>query len=204
MVLDIALLNIPRFGVFRSLHWSWQEGLLSTAWPFLLVAVAPGISLSAIGVTSRFRKGWLRPSLFALLIAVAVPAGFFLLGLRKRLDAEGWVFLLLIPGLAEEIVFRGVFQCLLNRLFGKPWRVAGAEVGWGLIVTAVLFAGVNGLVEVDEQLHPHIALPAAIAPFLVSLVSGWVRERSDSVWPSVAGHNLSNIVVPLATLLTRS
>jgi membrane protease YdiL (CAAX protease family) len=63
-----------------------------------------------------------------------------------------------------------------------------------------LFAGTNGLVEVDSQLHGHVVLLAAIAPFLLSLVSGWVRERSDSVWPSVIGHNLSNIVVPFASL----
>src|SRR5664279_5356559 len=125
---------------------------------------------------------------------------FFILGARKKLDAEGWAFLLIMPGLAEELVFRGVFQSLLNRVFGKPWRLAGAEFGWGLIVTAILFAGFNGLVAVDSHLNARIVLHAAIAPFLMSLVSGWVRERTDSVWPCVFGHNLSNIVIPFASL----
>lgn len=126
VVLDVALVEIPRFGIFRRLHWGWQEGLLATTWPFLFVAVVPGISLNTIGVASWFRAGWLRPCVVALLIAIAVPAVFFLLGLRKRLDVEGWAFLLLVPGLAEALVFRGVFQSLLNRVFGRPWRVAGA------------------------------------------------------------------------------
>lgn len=134
------------------------------------------------------------------LLALAVPAVFFILGVRKKLDAEGWAFLLIMPGLAEELVFRGVYQSLLNRVFGKPWRLAGAEFGWGLIVTAILFAGSNGLVDVDPQLHARIVLHAAIAPFLMSLVSGWIRERTNSVWPSVFGHNLSNIVIPCASL----
>ena len=137
-----------------------------------------------------------------LLLALAVPAVFFILGARKKLDAEGWAFLLIMPGLAEELVFRGVFQSLLNCVFGKPWRLANAEFGWGLIVTAVLFAGSNGLIAIDSQLHAHIILPAAIAPFLMSLVSGWIRERTDSVWPSVIGHNLSNLVIPFASLFT--
>jgi hypothetical protein len=89
---------------------------------------------------------------------------------------------------------------LLNSVFGKPWSLANARFGRGLFISAILFAGTNGLVEVDSQLHGHVVLPAAIAPFLLSLVSGWVRERSDSVWPSVSGHNLSNIVVPFASL----
>lgn len=202
VVLDFALVEIPRVDGFQHLHWSWQESLLSTAWPFLLVALVPGISLASVGVTSRFRSGWLKPSIVAGLLALAVPAVFFILGARKRLDAQGWAFLLIMPGLAEELVFRGVYQSLLNRAFGKQWRLADAEFGWGLIITGILFAGSNGLVAVDAQLHARIVPHAAIAPFMLSLVSGWVRERTDSVWPSVFGHNLSNIVIPLASLFT--
>ncbi len=202
VVMDVALVEIPRVDGFQHLHWSWQQCLLSTAWPFLLIALVPGISLAAIGVTSRFRPDWWKPSIVALLLALAVPAVFFMLGARKTLDAEGWVFLLIMPGLAEELVFRGMYQSLLNRVFGKPWRLAGAEFGWGLIITAILFAGSNGLVAVDPPLHARIAPHAAIAPVMLTFVSGWVRERTDSVWPSVFGHNLSNIVIPLASLFT--
>lgn len=202
VVLDVALVEIPRVDGFQHLHWSWQECIVSTAWPFSLIALVPEISLVSAGVTSRFRPGWLKPSMIALLLALAVSAVFFILGVRKKLDAEGWAFLLIMPGLAEELVFRGVYQPLLNRVFGKRWRLANAEFGWGLIITAILFAGFNGLVAVDSQLHARVVLPAAIAPFMMSLVSGWVRERTDSVWPSVLGHNLSNIVIPFASLFT--
>lgn len=203
VVLEFALVEIPRVDGFQHLHWSWQECLLSTAWPFLLVALVPGISLASMGVTSNLRPGWLKPSIVAGLVALAVPAVFFMLGARKKLDAEGWAFLLIMPGLAEELVFRGVYQSLLNGVFGKPWRVADAEFGWGMIITAILFAGSNGLVAVDAQLHARIVLQAAIAPFLLSLVSGWIRERTDSIWPCVFGHNLSNVVIPFASLFTR-
>jgi membrane protease YdiL (CAAX protease family) len=203
VVLDVALGEIPRVDGFQHLHWSWQESLLSSAWPFLVVAFVPAISLASIGVTSRFRSGWLTPSIVALLVAMAVPAVFFMLGVRKTLDAEGWAFLLIMPGLAEELVFRGVYQSVLNRVFGTPWRLAHAEFGWGLVVTAILFAASNGLVAVDPHLHPRIVLPAAIAPVMSSFVSGWVRERTGSVWLSVFGHNLSNIVIPVGSLLLR-
>ena len=83
VVLDIALDDLPRVGVFRHLHWSWQESILSAAWPFLLVALVPGITLASIGVTSRLRPGWLKPSCEAGLLALAVPAVFFLDGSRK-------------------------------------------------------------------------------------------------------------------------
>jgi uncharacterized protein len=199
---ETAVTYLPRLSAFGQLHWNWQGCLLSVVWVLLLVRLEPVVSLTSIGVTSRFRPGWLRPSIFALLIAVAVPAVFFALGSRLKLTTEGWIYLALMPGLAEELVFRGVIQSLLNRAFPRSWHLAGAPCGWGLVITAVLFAGANGLVGVDAQLHPRIVLHAGIAPLVLSLVSGWVRERSDSVWPSVFGHNLSNLVIPGASLFS--
>jgi membrane protease YdiL (CAAX protease family) len=198
------LVALPRISYFQHLHWSWQEALLATAWPLALaVFTPPSFSLASFGITSPLTMGWLKPAIVALLLAFAVPVLFFFLGSRKKLDAEGWAYLLIMPGLAEELVFRGVFQSLLNRVFGRPWRFANAQFGWGLIITAVLFAGANGLFAIDAHLHPRVVVYAAIAPLMLSLVAGWVRERTDSVWPCVFGHNLSNMVIPVATLLLR-
>ena len=95
------------------------------------------------------------------------------------------------------------------------WQAALLTTAWTLLVASltpgVSFASIrcyvepeSGLVEAGNQLHARIVLPAAIAPFMLSLVSGWVRERTNSVWPSVFGHNLSNIVIPVGTLISRS
>jgi membrane protease YdiL (CAAX protease family) len=200
LLTQTAVTSLPRINGFGHLHWNWQGSLLSVLWPLLLVRLAPEVSLTSIGVTARLRRGWLKPSIVALLIALAVPAVFFALGSRLKLTAEGWIYLSTMPGLAEELVFRGVIQSLLNRAFPRSWNLAGAPCGWGLVITAVLFAGANGLVGVDAQLHPHFVLHAGIPPLLMSLVSGWVRERTDSIWPSVFGHNLSNLVIPVATI----
>ena len=151
---QIAVTNLPPINGFGNLHWNWQGAILSVVWVLLLVGLASSVSLSSIGVTSRFRPGWLKPSIVALLIAVAVPAVFFALGARTKLTTEGWIYLSTMPGLAEELVFRGVIQSLLNCVFSPSWRLAGAPCGWGLVITAVLFAGANGLVGMDAQRQP--------------------------------------------------
>jgi membrane protease YdiL (CAAX protease family) len=195
--------ELPRVNGFQDLHWGWQAALLTTALPLLVVLLTPGVSFASIGVTSNLEPGWLKPAIVALLIAVAVPAVVFILGSRVRLTPEGWAYLLVMPGLCEELLFRGMYQSLLNRAFGRCWRFGGAQFGWGLLITSVLFAAANGLISVDGQLHAHIVLPAAIAPFVSGMVSGWVRERTNSIWPSVFGHNLSNVVIPVGTLVSR-
>jgi uncharacterized protein len=204
VLLQNAVAELPRVNGFQHLHWSWQAALLTTALPLLVVLLTPAVSFASIGVTSSLTPGWLKPAIVALLIAAAVPAVFFILDARVRLTREGWAYLLVMPGLAEELLFRGLYLSLLNSALGRCWRFGGAQFGCGLLITSVLFAGANGLVAVDSQLHARIVLPAAIAPFLLGMVSGWVREHTNSVWPSVFGHNLSNIVIPVATLLSRS
>ncbi len=203
VILENAISELPSVSWLQHLHWHWQATILTTAWPLLLASLAPGLSLAFIGVTSRLKPGWVKPAIPALLIAAAVPAAVFIHGSRVNLTGEGWAYLLVMPGLAEELLYRGLYQSLLNRALGRCWKLGGAEFGWGLLITSVLFAGSNGLIAVDSRLHARIVLPAAIAPFIASLVSGWVRERTDSIWPSVVGHNLSNIVIPVATLVAR-
>jgi membrane protease YdiL (CAAX protease family) len=204
VILFNVVVELPRVNGFQHLHWGWQAALLTTAWTLLLVSLTPAVSFASIGVTSSLTPGWFKPGIVALLIAVAVPAVFFILGSRVRLTGEGWAYLLVMPGLAEELLFRGLYQSLLNSALGRCWRFGGAQFGWGLLITSVLFAGANGLVAVDDRLHARIVLPAAIAPFMLGLVSGWMRERTNSVWPSVFGHNLSNIVIPVMTFVSRS
>jgi membrane protease YdiL (CAAX protease family) len=204
VVLSFVLTSLPRVDGFRNHPWAWQESLLSIAWPILLTVVAPGISLATLGVTSRLRPGSIKPGLIALSLALSISVVFFVLGARKTLDTEGWIYLSLMPGLAEELVFRGVFQSLLNQVFGKPWSFAKAEFGWSLPITTLLFAAVNGLLSVDSQLHPHVSLVRGIAPMISGLIAGWVRERTDSIWPTVVGHNLVNLVIPLGSLLLKS
>jgi membrane protease YdiL (CAAX protease family) len=203
VVLDFALSGLPRVDGLRNHHWMWQESMLSVAWPILLTIVAGDISLTTLGITSRLTLGSLKPALIAFAGALSIPVIFFLLGSRKTLDTEGWIYLSLMPGLAEEFVFRGVFQSLLNQVFGKPWTFAKAKFGWSLLITTLLFAAANGLLSVDSQLHPHASLVRGVAPMISGLVAGWVRERTDSVWPTVVGHNLFNLVIPLGSLFLK-
>jgi membrane protease YdiL (CAAX protease family) len=203
IVLQDALAALPRLPALREHHWSWQTCALTVALVLTVVRLHPALTGSHVGLTSRPRRGWLPPSLVALAIAAAVPAFVFSRGSRLHLDAEGWAYLLVMPGLAEELLFRGLYQTLFNRAFGRGWRLAGTECGWGLIVTAAMFAGANGLFAIDGGRHVRVVATAAIAPFIASLVSGWVRERTGSVWPSVFGHNLSNVVIPVASLIGR-
>ncbi|HEX3476721.1 MAG TPA: CPBP family intramembrane glutamic endopeptidase [Kofleriaceae bacterium] len=167
LALDNLVLRLPRMGPFASLQWNWQGKLLEVAWVLVVVAVAPRLSLRDIGVTAPLRPGWHRPALVLAGVTLALPLAFTLLGARDTLTPEGWCFEATMPGIAEELVYRGLLLELCDRALGRPWRIAGADVGWGVVITAVLFAAGHAI-AVDRSGALDVEPLLAVGPLVGS------------------------------------
>lgn len=87
-----------------------------------------------------------------------------------------------VVGLSEEFFFRGYLQTHLDEWLGRPWRVCGAQVGWGLIIAAVLF-GLCHLVRGDVT---------QLRVIFFGLFAGWLRCRTDTIAVPAVYHGLSN------------
>lgn len=200
--LDVALLLLPHVGAFAHLRWNWQGKVLSVAWPLVFGQLGVTGPLSDTGVTSRPARGSLRPALVAAVLVCSTNLVALAFGERAPLEPETLAYQLTMPGLAEEFVYRGALLALLDRAFGRPWRVFGAEVGWGWVVTSALFLAIH-VVSVDARLGVRWFLdPEGLAGIaLAGVVFGWIRARSGSVWPCVVAHNVANAVLPLGSLL---
>lgn len=201
VAIDNFVLSLPRTGPFAGLAWSWQGKLLEIVLAIVSVAVTPGLTFDSIGVTAQLRPGW-RAGLAAVVgVSLALPITFIIwLGARDTLTPEGWLFEATAPGIAEELIFRGVLLALADRAFGRPYRVAGAELGWGAIVTSVIFALVH-VVNVERDGALHVELLLGIGPLIGGLIASWARARVGSLLPLMLAHNASNLVIPLVTYL---
>jgi membrane protease YdiL (CAAX protease family) len=91
---------------------------------------------------------------------------------------------ILVIALPEEAFYRGYLQTSLDRAWAGRRRLLGAEIGWALPVTSVLFAAGHFLTE------PH---PNRLAVFFPSLLFGWLRSRTGGVGASIALHAASNM-----------
>lgn len=107
--------------------------------------------------------------------------------------------LLVLVGIGEELVFRGVIQGLLDRAWGTPWRVMSADVGWGWFVQALLFGLVHPLVAGDPGLWPWGLWTAASG-----LCFGWLRARSGTILAPAMVHGVTDaiglVLVPLLVM----
>ena len=106
-------------------------------------------------------------------------------GLEETRIADGWngwsfaaiVFYVgVMPGVWEEIAFRGLIQGSLERAVRPPTAIA---------MTAVLFATI------------HCRLASAPILLLLGLFLGWLRHRSRSLYPGMLVHFAHNLAVLL-------
>lgn len=96
-------------------------------------------------------------------------------------DALGQFLVIALP---EEAFYRGYLQTTLDESWPPRLSLLGTRIGWGLVVTSVVFA----LGHVATELHPN-----RLAVFFPSLLFGVVRARRGSVGASAAFHALCNL-----------
>ena len=96
-------------------------------------------------------------------------------------EVFGQVVIIALP---EEAFYRGYLQTQLDDAFPRRIRILGAEVGWSLVVTSVIFALGH---------YFTIRQPARLAVFFPSLVFGWLRVRTKGVGAGIAFHAACNL-----------
>jgi membrane protease YdiL (CAAX protease family) len=202
LYLDLACVLAPKAGPFSRLDWNWQGKLLECAWACLFLLMVRG-EARRYGLRLRPEGKSALPILAAGFAACALPMLFWFQGMRLPADRETLLFELTIPGISEELVFRGIFQSLLNQVFPRRWHFAGAAFGWGAVLTAVLFSVAHGFLF-DPRLHFQFSFFSIVMTFIPAALLGWLRERTGTIWPGIIVHNLVDGLPLLATLFLGS
>lgn len=96
------------------------------------------------------------------------------------------LFQLLLIALPEEFFFRGYFQSTIDRVFKARRRFLGVQVGWGWIITAIVFAFSHTIIYY-QWWHFSIFFPA--------LLFGYLRLRTGSITAPILFHAASNILM---------
>jgi membrane protease YdiL (CAAX protease family) len=111
------------------------------------------------------------------------PAAGFSLALSGGLldELSGQLFVIALP---EEAFFRGYLQTRLDQRWPPRWRVLGASLGPGWLITAGIFAVGHVLTTPN---------PGRLAVFFPALVFGWLRARTGGVGAGVAYHAACNV-----------
>lgn len=196
--LSLLLLYAPRLPLFEAFRWNWQGKLASTLAVVALIAGLRRVTPEELGARWRLNPGSLRPLLAWTGVCAVI---FFLGGWDATTTPETLLYQWTMPGLDEELLYRGVLLALLDRAFGTPWRLGGAQIGWGLVLTSALFGAAHAVAFNRDGALELLLVPGVVTG-LVGLLLGWVRARTGSLWPAILLHNVINGVSAVAALIS--
>jgi membrane protease YdiL (CAAX protease family) len=187
----LPLLLVPGVWLLRD-----REMLAMLALFFISSLVALVIAVAPMGWRALPALGF-RPARFwttvlgavgALIVSVAVSQLGEPEGVKQALDVArtpslfvaSLVVMALLAPLAEEAVFRGL-------LYGWVAGRWGTTIAW--FASSILFAAAH-----VEPAHVLLVLP-------LGLWFGWLRQRTDSLWPSLVAHVVNNGLAVVAAAL---
>jgi len=191
---DEILLALPHVSLFSGLHWNWQGKIFQSLWPFILVYCLKWLAPKELGfVSPKYAMSYFYSGLFAVFfVGIAIFSSFYVgLPSVNDINDETILYEFTLPGLGEELVFRGVFLAILNKYLRRQWSFLGVNFGWGAILVTFLFMTVH-LIIYDAATNTMTLTDNFIFPLLAGVILVVIREKTESIWPCVLFHNIAN------------
>ncbi|MCX5866878.1 MAG: type II CAAX endopeptidase family protein [Proteobacteria bacterium] len=164
-----------------------------------------GDSFAAYGVSlpEKIKEAFLeaRPALRLALLAALITfppftflfwtwSKFIHFGGIMKMTPMAWVSIVIFQffyvALPEELFYRGYILGKLNKVLPPVLPVLKVRVGFGVPVTAVLFAFGHFLINLS---------PTRLGVFFPALIFGWMREKTGGILASAIYHALCNVLV---------
>ncbi|WP_292225654.1 CPBP family intramembrane glutamic endopeptidase [Brevundimonas sp.] len=174
--------------------WNW-EGKAMAVVLSLVVASLPVLGWRRSGLTLKQDGKGLPGALILSGFLAALFLGLALYFPGEGFDIDSLAFQMTMPGLDEELFYRGVLLLMLNEAFGKPVRVLGAQMGWGAVVSSVAFGLMHALGYSDGSFSFEPVLMATTGVSALLLV--WLKEKTGSVLLPIVMHNFGNVIFML-------
>jgi len=169
--------------------WNWQGKFMALA-VTIAIAALPAFGLRRVGLTLSHEAGSLKA---AAPVAAAYCAFFVVIALLFPADqpsTEDVAFQLTMPGLEEELFYRGMLLFALDQAFRGRKRLLGVDWGWGAVLSCLLFGMTHAFGYSDGAFSFDPITMALTA--IPSLIAVWLRLRTGSLLLPVLLHNIGN------------
>lgn len=169
--------------------WNWAGKLAALAGTLAVMSL-PAFGWKRCGMTLNQGRRWGG----ALVMFAGLSLLFFGLALSgadgKPDDLETIAFQWTMPGLDEELFYRGTLLLALNEAFRARTNITGAPIGYGGLLTSILFGLTHALSYEAGSLDFDLMTFAMTG--VPSLLLLWLRERTGSLLLPVIAHNIAN------------
>ena len=174
--------------------WNWQGKLLAFA-ATLAIAALPVFGWRRVGLTLAQEPGSLKASIPVALLYCAFFVSIALAFPNGEASGEDVAFQLTMPGLEEEIFYRGLLLFALDRAVSARVRFLGVDWGWGAVLSCLLF-GLTHAFGFSNGGYSFDATTMALTAF-PSFIAVWLRLRTGSLVLPILLHNFGNSILLL-------
>ncbi len=185
----------PRYIKIDFLNYNWIGTILATIIALIFIFYHRKDIREELGFSTKTKK--------TLQFGLILFIGFLLFDFVFKLilfpkggefKLEPFLFQATMPGISEEIVFRGILLWLLSKAFIPSKKIKGVLFGWGFVIVTFTFAMIHGVI-LKENMEIKIDYVTIIyLTIITSLSLGFLRKFSGTLIVPIVGHNVVNLI----------
>lgn len=182
--------------LFEGQRFNWLGKGAATLFLVLCVYLLPGFRKEQFGLTWRAQWEGTKPILTIYAIYFLLRVGLYIFSgeASTAIHLETVLFQATLPGIHEELLYRGVLMGLLSAMFVRPsWRLAGVDFGWPVILTALLF-GLDHGISLSKSLDVNVNYFGLVRTAFDGFLFALLVQKTRSIVPAVIYHNLLNLI----------
>lgn len=192
----ISLLHLPfeySQTNFIKGNWNWSGKVFAIVSSLLFLLVYRKFKLKDYFLTFKQNQIFIKKGvvIIGLLLLIGSIMSFFL-STPQEWDVETILFQLTMPGVDEEIAYRGIMLGLLTKILKDEINLYKFSIkNPSIIVTTLLFGLAHGFFLTDS-----FDINFKMYPFIITMIKGliwgWITIESGSVLFALISHNLGN------------
>lgn len=196
--LYMCLLAIPNWFpelriVKSAYHLNWSGKIYAITGSLLFYNQFRKVFANYDYITFKQNNNSLKLKFFITTIVFLVAIGLAFLSIKHSDESlQYFLFQFTMPGLDEELAFRGIMLGLLSNSLKLKIHIGSINLGNpALLITSILF-GLGHSIHIDDNWSLYQNWFEFINVFLIGLFLGWLTIKFGSILMSILTHNLIN------------
>jgi len=192
-ILNSALLSLPlEFDALRIFNgnWNWSGKIFAVIGSIIFLLVYRKFELKDYFLTFKQDKKNLKKGIIIIVIILLVSSilDYTFNNYSREWNIETIMYQLTMPGINEEIVYRGILLGLLVKIL-KTNNI----IHPGIIITALLFGMAHGL-SLDNNFELAFNSGSFFGTMAMGMIWAWVTMKTGSIILALLSHNIGNVV----------
>jgi len=190
----ISIPNEVSFFDFIKSRWNWDGKIIGIIWAVVSYYLFKNYFLENNYFTIKQNKNGFKHALVAGICIVVLSTVIWFLSGDSDFNIDTLTFQLTLPGIDEELIFRGILLGLLmtsmkNNIFNPS-----------ILLTSILFGFMHAL-SISDNYSLNFNSIYFIQTGFAGYIWGWITVKSKSLLLAILSHNFSNFFGTLSTMI---